>query len=120
MASSVSSERIFSSAGITITKRRNRLKADIAEALQVMKCAIRNDMVTREHGPQLEDMDWGDREHGDGEIEGTAEQADRKPKWVIDLTDDEDEEMEEGEGVESDDDGQGVGGWNSLDVSTDW
>ncbi|KIJ35874.1 hypothetical protein M422DRAFT_103474, partial [Sphaerobolus stellatus SS14] len=37
MASSVSSERAFSAAGITITKRRNRLKGDIVEALQVVK-----------------------------------------------------------------------------------
>ncbi|PCH40503.1 hypothetical protein WOLCODRAFT_57295, partial [Wolfiporia cocos MD-104 SS10] len=37
MASSVSSERAFSSAGITISKRRNHLKADIVEALQLLK-----------------------------------------------------------------------------------
>ncbi|PCH45150.1 hATC-domain-containing protein, partial [Wolfiporia cocos MD-104 SS10] len=45
MASSVSSERAFSSAGITISKRRNRLKADIVEALQFLKCAIRRDLL---------------------------------------------------------------------------
>ncbi|KZV84443.1 hypothetical protein EXIGLDRAFT_569214, partial [Exidia glandulosa HHB12029] len=37
MSSSVSAERAFSSAGLTITKRRNRLKGDIVEALQVIK-----------------------------------------------------------------------------------
>ncbi|EIM79845.1 uncharacterized protein STEHIDRAFT_25324, partial [Stereum hirsutum FP-91666 SS1] len=37
MASSVSSERAFSSAGLTITKLRNRLQGDIVEALQVLK-----------------------------------------------------------------------------------
>ncbi|KAJ8503453.1 hypothetical protein ONZ45_g10852 [Pleurotus djamor] len=37
MASSVSSERAFSAAGITLSKRRNRLKADIVEALQFLK-----------------------------------------------------------------------------------
>ncbi|KJA12796.1 hypothetical protein HYPSUDRAFT_113732, partial [Hypholoma sublateritium FD-334 SS-4] len=37
MGSSVSSERAFSAAGITISKRRNRLKADIVEALEFMK-----------------------------------------------------------------------------------
>ncbi|OJA08859.1 hypothetical protein AZE42_01727, partial [Rhizopogon vesiculosus] len=36
MATSVSSERAFSSAGITISKRGNRLKADIVEALQCL------------------------------------------------------------------------------------
>ncbi|EKM58795.1 uncharacterized protein PHACADRAFT_50544, partial [Phanerochaete carnosa HHB-10118-sp] len=37
MASSVSSERAFCQAGITISPRRNRLKADVVEALQFMK-----------------------------------------------------------------------------------
>ncbi|KIJ48977.1 hypothetical protein M422DRAFT_103461, partial [Sphaerobolus stellatus SS14] len=36
-ASSVSSERAFSAAGITISKRCNCLKGDIVEALQVLK-----------------------------------------------------------------------------------
>ena len=48
MATSVSSERAFSSAGITISKRRNRLKADIVEALQCLKCMIKQDLVFRE------------------------------------------------------------------------
>jgi len=59
MASSVSSERAFSQGGITITKRRNRLKGDIVEALQCVKCAIRHDLLFREPGPsslvELED-----------------------------------------------------------------
>ena len=45
MASFVSSERAFSGAGITISKRRNRLKGDIVEALQVLKCAIRTELL---------------------------------------------------------------------------
>lgn len=40
-ASSVSSERAFSAGGITISKRRNRLKGDIVEALQVLKSLIK-------------------------------------------------------------------------------
>jgi hypothetical protein len=48
MASSVSSERAFSSAGITISKRRNRLKADIIEALQCLKVMIWKDLMVRE------------------------------------------------------------------------
>lgn len=48
MASSVSSERAFSSAGITISKRRNRLKADIVEALQCLKCLIKHDLLFRD------------------------------------------------------------------------
>ena len=47
MASSVSSERAFSAAGITISKRRNRLKADIVEALQCLKCMYTNDLIFR-------------------------------------------------------------------------
>jgi hypothetical protein len=48
MASSVSSERAFSSAGITISKRRNRLKGDIVEALQCLKCFYHHDLIFRE------------------------------------------------------------------------
>jgi hAT family C-terminal dimerisation region len=51
MASSVSSERAFSSAGITISKRRNLLKADIVEALQFLKCAFQKDLIFREPEP---------------------------------------------------------------------
>jgi len=50
MASSVSSERAFSSAGITISKRRNRLKGDIVEALQCLKCMIQKHLIFR-HDP---------------------------------------------------------------------
>ena len=45
MGSSVSSEWAFSSAGITITKRRNRLQGDIVEALQFIKCLLRKDLI---------------------------------------------------------------------------
>lgn len=48
MATSVSSERAFSAAGLTISKRRNRLKGDIVEALQCLKCLYRNDLLFRE------------------------------------------------------------------------
>ncbi|KAJ7713440.1 hypothetical protein B0H16DRAFT_1341423 [Mycena metata] len=37
----------ISSAGITISKQRNRLKADIVEALQVLKCMICRDLIFR-------------------------------------------------------------------------
>jgi hypothetical protein len=48
MASSVSSERAFSSAGITISKRRNRLNPDIIEALQFLKCLYRRELLFRD------------------------------------------------------------------------
>ena len=41
MASSVSSERTFSAAGITISKRRSRLKADIVKALECSDAVVR-------------------------------------------------------------------------------
>jgi hypothetical protein len=76
MSSSVSSERAFSQGGITISKRRNRLKGDVVEALQCIKCGIRHDLLFRaaapsssledeEHSEELEDVpeeDLGDRE----------------------------------------------------------
>jgi len=66
MASSVSSERAFSQGGITISKRRNRLKGDIVEALQCIKCAIRHDLLFREAGPSS----LGEDEIDDYEVEG--------------------------------------------------
>lgn len=52
-ASSVSSERAFSSAGITITKRRNRLKGDIVEAIQVLKCKVKGNVMRSTAQPSL-------------------------------------------------------------------
>jgi hypothetical protein len=63
MASSVSSERAFSSAGITICKRCNRLDADIVEALQCLKCLIQQDLMVKvvasltEEEQELDDTD---------------------------------------------------------------
>lgn len=48
MASSVSSKQIFSSAGITIRKHYNHLKADIVEVLQFLKCATRSNLLVQE------------------------------------------------------------------------
>jgi len=45
MASSVSSKHVFSSAGITISRRRSQLKPDIVEALQFMKCIYRRELL---------------------------------------------------------------------------
>ena len=45
MATSVSSKCAFSSAGITISKRHNRLKGDIVEALQCLKCFIKHNLL---------------------------------------------------------------------------
>jgi hypothetical protein len=74
MASSVSSERAFSSAGITISKRRNRLKPDIVEALQFLKCLYRRDLLFREEpstelkvGIEREDLQNSAGTHNPGE-----------------------------------------------------
>ena len=45
MASSTSSERAFSSAGITIGKHHNQLKPDIIEALQYLKSTIHHSLL---------------------------------------------------------------------------
>ena len=51
MGSLVSSERAFSSAGITISKRRNRLKGDVVEALQFIKSLLQRELIYREPQP---------------------------------------------------------------------
>ena len=48
MASSVSSERVFSSAGITICKQHNHLDADIIESLQCLKTFIQQDLMAHD------------------------------------------------------------------------
>ena len=48
MASSILSEHAFSSTRITISKRCNRLKGDIVEALQILKCLFHHDLIFQE------------------------------------------------------------------------
>jgi hypothetical protein len=65
MASSVSSESAFSAAGITISKRRNRLEGDIVEALQCLKSLIHQDLLFREvvsATQDEEDLDLADQD----------------------------------------------------------
>jgi 3'-phosphoadenosine 5'-phosphosulfate sulfotransferase len=72
MASSVSSERAFSQGGITVSKLRNRLKGDLVEALQCIKCAIRHDLLFKEVAPsskleaEVELDSAGEDENGEG------------------------------------------------------
>ncbi|KAF8812876.1 hypothetical protein BYT27DRAFT_7272452, partial [Phlegmacium glaucopus] len=44
----VSSECVFSSASITLSKCRNQLQGDIVEALQFLKCAFCCDLIFHE------------------------------------------------------------------------
>jgi hypothetical protein len=104
MGSSVSSERAFSAAGQTITKRRNRLKGDIVEALQTLKSAYRQDLLVHEPEPssalelQLEEEE--EREESLTK-EVIAESLKAKPSvssFLLDLEleDDDDEDIYDG------------------------
>jgi len=70
MASSVSSKRAFSAAGITLSKCRNRLKGDIVEALECLKCLLHRDLIFCEVvtaaglEKELENVDTDDGETG--------------------------------------------------------
>ena len=99
MSSSVSSERVFSQGGITISKSRNRLKGDIVEALQCAKCAIRHDLLFREPPPSsiLEADDTSDNEQenvGTGKVlAGSDDESDTEEfSWDGLLIEEEDEE----------------------------
>ncbi|KAJ3527051.1 hypothetical protein NMY22_g9922 [Coprinellus aureogranulatus] len=72
MASSVSSERAFSAAGITISKRRGSLKGDIVEALQVLKSLINSNLIFREPDPTAA---W--------EFENECEEDDGDPDYLL-------------------------------------
>ena len=90
MASSVSSERAFSSAGITICKRHSRLKPDIVEALQFMKCIYRRELLFREEPSiafEAEELSEGAGDFARGEGDAGMEKG-----WdnlIGDLQDDE-------------------------------
>lgn len=98
MASSVSSERAFSSAGITITKRRNRLKGDIVEALQCLKCMYHSELIFREVVPcseleeELEEMEFFEHEKNSTVVCEEAE-AFTWDKLVIDIDEDDNDDV---------------------------
>ena len=98
MSSSVSSERAFSQGGITIDKRRNRLKGDIVEALQCVKCGIQHDLLFREPAPSsiLEAEYNGDGDNNDDGGEG-CEAAEGWDDLLMDSEDDND-----GSGMDTD------------------
>jgi len=100
MALSVSSERAFSAAGITISKRRNRLKGDIVEALECLKCMFHNNIIFRdvpiseEVEAELDGMDTLDEER---DFVETVEEAESF-SWDQLLADEDDDD--DGEGIE--------------------
>lgn len=92
MASSVSSERAFSSAGITISKRRNRLKPDVVEALQCLKFMIKRDLFFRFNPSIAAD----EMQQEDAASELDLEAGDSKGQswdemWIVDDDDADDE-----------------------------
>jgi hypothetical protein len=95
MASSVSSERAFSHGGITIGKCRNCLKGDIVEALQVIKCCLRHELIFREPGPssadEIEPLDVYEIYNNDDEVSSPEDGEDEESWDAILLDDGEDE-----------------------------
>lgn len=96
MVSSVSSEQAFSQGGITISKHRNRLKGDIVEALQCLKCAIRRDLLFKEPGPSsvVEVSAVDSDENDSGSVSNSNGDAN---SWDLMLEDDDDIYAAEGE-----------------------
>ncbi|KAF8805381.1 hypothetical protein BYT27DRAFT_7041892, partial [Phlegmacium glaucopus] len=63
----------FSQGGITISKLQNRLKGDVVEALQCVKCAIWHDLLFQEPAPSsILEADDGNDGEDDGEGSETA------------------------------------------------
>ncbi|OBZ65234.1 putative AC transposase [Grifola frondosa] len=90
MASSVSSERAFSQGGITISDRRNRLKGDVVEALQTLKCALRQDLLFRSPAPSSSfEQNVEETDDMVDSLEDTAEEG--AGGWDIILDDDDDD-----------------------------
>ena len=90
MASSVSSEHAFSAAALTITKRRNRLKGDIVEAIQVLHMLYNHDLMFHEPAPSsaLELELEEEKNAVDAEPASTEELS-----WILNLSDDSDVEL---------------------------
>ncbi|KZT38983.1 hypothetical protein SISSUDRAFT_696854 [Sistotremastrum suecicum HHB10207 ss-3] len=89
-ASSVASERAFSSAGITITKRRNRLQGDIVEALQVLKSLYRRNLMKGSDNPTLEnewqlEKNYQEAEQEEEEVEARIEEVQEVDEEDINL-----------------------------------
>ncbi|KAF8237342.1 hypothetical protein L208DRAFT_1248059, partial [Tricholoma matsutake] len=78
----------FSSAGLTLSKCRNRLQGDIVEALQCLKCMYHNDLIFREVVVATEEE--VDLEGMDLELAGDASVAEEGFTWDQLLVNDED------------------------------
>ncbi|KAG6896712.1 hypothetical protein C0993_008144 [Termitomyces sp. T159_Od127] len=87
MALSVSSEQAFLQGGLTITKQRNRLKGNIVEGLQCLKCAKRHNLLFRGPGPSSLD----EAELEKIEDDGNNGELETEEGWDELFSDDEDE-----------------------------
>ena len=97
MASSVLSERAFSSAGITISKHCNRLKGDIVEALQFLKCLIRCDLIFRaDPSASLDDDEDEDEDILTQDGSQFVSDAEKGPSWDDFWLEDDDDAGTEG------------------------
>jgi hypothetical protein len=97
MATSVLSEWAFSQGGITISKHRNRLKGDIVEALQCVKCSLHSDLLFREPGPSSlaeDEPDESDMEAAEtGSVVDADEEVDEEG-WDCMFLDEDDDDLE--------------------------
>lgn len=104
MASSVASERAFSAAGITISKRRNRLDADIVEALQCLKSLTSHQDLLPRPFPSLaeEEVEMDEADLQRANQEGTShEVVNEEAEWTfVDHADSDDDEIVEVEDFE--------------------
>jgi hypothetical protein len=81
MASSVSTERAFSSAGITICKWCNHQVGDIIEALQCLKSFINEDIMVRDFTTVAKEE--VDLDYMDEQICHVAFPLDADPTWIL-------------------------------------
>ena len=96
MVSSVSSEHAFSARGITISKRHNRLKGDIVKALQVVKCALRKDLLVRLPMPssQLEQLEEAEDDNEELLCQDSLQKQLKDDPILLKITDTDDEDID--------------------------
>jgi hypothetical protein len=82
MASSVSSEHAFSSAGITLSKWHNHLQADIVEALQFLTCFYHHDLIFREVRAFTEEEIFLDQDVDESGSGDTANELSWEELWI--------------------------------------
>ena len=93
MASFVSSNWAFSSAGVTLRKRRNHLKSEIVDALKCMKAIHINSLLLREvktASDAAKELDAQEVVDGDRSMQATLDETDELSGGSSANTDDDD------------------------------